>query len=169
MKFVDMHPTYHTQFFVSAENDLEFAVVENETPEGSRSAAEPYDLRVEKTKETLKEGVVPSFVAENKLKLIAERLQFNQDNRHQRPFVAIRMDGGRLVKAYILVLDIHTAELLSVKELDLRYHEKKMLKADSFRISACTPINSIRMKDSKVSKFCQNYQVCICYEEHFRF
>ena len=157
MKFVDMHPTYRTQFFVSAENDLEFAVVENDTPEGSRTAAEPYDLRVEKTKKTWKEGAVASFVAENKLQMVAERLQFNQDNRHQRPFVAIRMEGGHLVKAYILVLDIHTAELLSVKELDLRYHEKKMLKADSFRISACTPIKSVRMKDPKVSKFCQNY------------
>lgn len=59
---------------------------------------------------------------------------------------------------------------MAVKELDLQYHEKKILtKADNLRISACTRISTVQMNNKKLSKFRQSYQICICYEEHFRF
>jgi hypothetical protein len=103
--------------------------------------------------------------------LVSEILQFNQDNRNQRPFVALKLrEGTSLIdKVYFILVDIINVSIIDVKEIDLKQSEKKLLKPHDFKISTSISIEQVPMANPNLNRHTQSYQVCICYEQQFRF
>lgn len=102
---------------------------------------------------------------------MSEILQFNQDNRNQRPFIALKLlEGTSLIdKVYFVLVDIINVRIIDVKEIDLKLSEKKLLKPHDFKISTSISIEHVPMEDHNLNRHTQSYQVCICYEKQFRF
>lgn len=92
---------------------------------------------------------------DNNIKLVSEILQFNQDNRNQRPFIALKIRQGtsQIEKVYFVLIDIKNVQIIDVNEIDLKPSEKKFLKPHDFKISTSISIKHVPMDNQNLTRY----------------
>jgi len=114
-----------------------------------------FDLKIiREDDKTLGENVCQNLRDDNNIKLVSEILQFNQDNRNQRPFVALKLLEGTSIidRVYFVLVDIINISIVDVNEIDLKLSEKKLLKPHDIKISTSISIEDVPMRDQSLSR-----------------